>query len=128
MSALRYACESCGTWTCSRCGWKRPGASVAYRRHICGHCGSTSGTIISTMHTEKMWACHNQGPLPTGYPYGERPEGGPEEPFGTVVSNTTPEVYRGILVPRLGPYGHTDIPSWKRGVDDALKAWKGVTP
>jgi len=108
------------------CGWKRSGAAVAYRGHTCGHCGGVSGRIAPTMHTEQMWGTHNDGSLPTGYPYGERPEGEAEAPFGQTVADDAPETYRGVLVPLRGPYAHTDIPSWKRGVDDALKARKGA--
>lgn len=123
MSQLRYACASCGTWTCDRCGWKRPGASVTYRNHTCGVCPGNTGQIVPTMHTERMWWLHNEGPLPTGYPYGKRPETAqPVRTGGPAPKDTVPprEFYRGVPVPGTGPYSRLDVPSWKRGVDAAL--------
>jgi len=61
-----------------------------------------------------MWQRHNDGDLPQPLAYGARPE------RQTVTSDTGPEFYRGLRVPRDGPYARIDIPSWKRGVDDAL--------
>lgn len=121
MAQPRYACNCCGTWTCAACGWKRPQASTNHREHACGACPSREGTITPTMHTETQWQRHNgyydnwNAPLPTPYPYGT------QAPAEQMTATTGPEFYRGIRVPRSGPYGRTDIPSWKRGVDDCLK-------
>lgn len=123
MAELRYACGTCGTWTCDRCGWKRSGASVAYLNHTCGRCPGRTGSIVPTMHTERMWWPHNDATeLPFGYPYGQRPEGGLQQPFGPREAAVRCESYRNIPMPRTGPYGRTDLASWKRGVDEALGA------
>lgn len=124
VSQLRYACTTCGTWVCDACGWKRPGASVAYRNHTCGRCSSQVGEIIPTMHTEKMWNSHNEGPLPEGHPFGTRPEGDLQAPFGRRTDAPAQESYRRVPVPRSGPYSRLDLTSWKRGVDDALKRYE----
>lgn len=117
MAEPRYACRTCGTWTCACCGWKRPCASVTYRDHACCRCPSREGSITPTMHTERMWWRHNDEiELPKPYAYGEQPA---KEPVATT-SATGPEFYRGVRVPVTGPYARIDITSWKRGVDDAL--------
>jgi hypothetical protein len=117
MSQLRYACSQCGTWTCSHCGWSRPGASLLFKAHNCASCGQGVGTLVPTMHTAKMWWNHNgqEGTLPQGYPYGQRPAKPAPRDGGT-----ERESYRGVLVPRTGPYARLDVASWKRGVDDVL--------
>jgi hypothetical protein len=73
------------------------------------------------MHTAKMWAKHNEGPLPTAYPYGERP---PAEEWGPGFgSRDVPQPhYRGVPIPLTGPYAPSDVESFKRGVDAALEA------
>lgn len=124
MSQPRYACLTCGTWVCDACGWKRPGASVAYRNHTCGRCPGGKGEIIPTMHTEKMWSSHNEGPLPDGHPFGIRPEGDLQAPFGRRTDVPVQAPYRGVPVPLSGPYGRLDPASWKRGVDDAVKRYE----
>ena len=121
MAEPRYACRVCGTWTCSVCGWKRSNASVTYQEHYCGKCPSRMGTLLATMHTEKMWRWHNPGDdgLPDPYPYGQRPVDS-QPSFGRRHAATGPEFYRDVRVPKTGPYAALDVPSWKRGVDDAL--------
>lgn len=116
MAEPRYACTFCGTWACFHCGWKRPGASVAYNNHMCGRCPSREGILTPTMHTERAWRRHNgyDGDLPEPHAYGVRPEG------KFRISETAPEYYRGYRVPGSGPYGRIDITSWKLGVDTAL--------
>lgn len=115
MTQPRYACKRCGTWICTECGWKRPGASVHYPDHTCNRCPSRQGTFTPTLHTERVWREHNDGDLPQPLVYGARPE-----PGIRVSSTPGPEFYRGLRVPKDGPYARIDIPSWKRGVDDAL--------
>lgn len=127
MAALRYACRVCGTWKCIQCGWKRPGASVAYERHQCLECNGLAGTLVPTMHTERMWRAHNSGQLPEGYPFGTRPPGDLVPPFGSRTAGTGWPLYRGIRVPQSGPYGRTDLKSWKLGVDHALESL-GIPP
>ena len=130
MSALRYACLVCGKWVCSACGWKRHGASVRHMSHTCTRCGCVTGEITPTMHTELQWWEHNYRDtggayadmvLPQGYPFGQRPEGGLQAPFGPRTAASGPVVYQGVPVPRQGPYQQLDLKSWKRGVDDAIK-------
>lgn len=123
MAPPRYACRACGVWTCSACGWTRSQASLNYREHHCAKCPSREGTLLPTMHTEKMWRRHDyyDSPLPDPYPFGQRPPVDPASPFGHRVASTGPEFYQGIRVPPTGPYAPLDVPSWKRGVDDALR-------
>lgn len=123
MAEPRYACGWCGTWQCAACGWKRACASLRYPDHCCGRCASPVGTLLPTMHTERMWRRHNDADtLPEPYAYGERPSG-PGTPFGTRTAESRPESYRGVRVPRGGPYQALDLTSWKRGVDDCLKRY-----
>jgi hypothetical protein len=126
MSGPRYACGRCGTWTCIECGWSRPGASALYPDQSCIKCPSREGTLIPTMHTERMWRQHNgDGALPEPYAYGERPTGDLVAPFGRRTANAGPEFYRGVRVPVTGPYARLDVESFKRGVDAALDQHKG---
>lgn len=122
MSEPRYACGRCGTWTCSACGGQRANTDVRYVDYPCSRCRGLAGTLVPTMHTAKMWAKHNEGPLPTAYPYGERPsaeEWGPG--FG---SRDVPQPhYRGVPIPPTGPYAPSDVESFKRGVDAALERY-----
>lgn len=121
MSESRYACGRCGTWTCIECGWSRPGASALYQDQSCIKCPSREGTLIPTMHTERMWRKHNgDGALPEPYAYGERPMGDLVAPFGRRTASAGPEFYRGVRVPVTGPYTRLDVESFKRGVDAAL--------
>lgn len=114
MAQPRYACRACGTWKCTACGWKRPGASTRYPDQMCGKCGGTQGTITPTMHTGVQWLHHNEASAGRP-PAGVRPAPEPR------VADTPPELYRGVLVPKQGPYQRLDLVSWKRGVDDCLK-------
>ncbi|MDW6058072.1 hypothetical protein SAZ11_08215 [Streptomyces sp. FXJ1.4098] len=69
------------------------------------------------MHTAKMWAKHNDSPLPKAYPYGERvpaDEWGP----GFGVRDVPQPSYRGIPIPDVPGL---DVESFKRGVDATLK-------
>ena len=122
MASPRYPCGTCGVCECAACGWKRSQASLSYGDHYCGRCPSRTGSMIPTMHTERMWRRHNgyDGELPESYAYGERPAE-LDSPFGTRTATTGPVFYRGVKVPRQGPYQQFDLASWKRGVDDCLK-------
>lgn len=119
MAEPRYPCATCGTWQCDACGWKRSQASLSYEGHFCGRCPSRTGAMAPTMHTELMWRRHNgyDGELPESYAYGERPSS-LRVPCTSAVG---PEFYRGVRVPKQGPYQRFDLVSWKRGVDDCLK-------
>jgi hypothetical protein len=87
--------------------------------------------ILPTMHTELQWRKHNYRDtgglykdmmLPQGYPFGTRPEGELQAPFGHRVSDRAPRLYHNVPVPRQGPHQMLDLKSWKRGVDDAIAA------
>lgn len=125
MSEPRYACERCGTWTCSSCGkGRRANTDVRYVDYPCSKCRGLTGTLVPTMHTAKMWATHNDGRLPKAYAYGEHP---PAEEWGPGFgSRDVPQPhYRGVPIPTsAGPYSRLDIESFKRGVDATLDALK----
>ncbi|GHB88673.1 hypothetical protein GCM10010306_099750 [Streptomyces umbrinus] len=115
MSEPRYACGRCGTWTCTVCGGQRTNTDTRYVNYPCTRCRGLVGTLVPTMHTAKMWAKHNDSPLPKEYAYGERvpaDEWGP----GFGVRDVPQLNYRGVLVPT----GRLDIESFKRGVDATL--------
>lgn len=78
---------------------------------------------MPTMHTARQWQRHNgyDTPLPVPYAYREHPPVEPGGPWGRRTATTGPEFYRGIRVPRDGPYARIDIASWKKGVDDCLR-------
>lgn len=124
MSEPRYACGRCGAWTCSApgCGGQRPSTDIRYVDYPCTRCRGLAGTLVPTMHTAKMWAKHNDGPLPKAYPFGERP---PAEKWGPGFgSRTVPQPhYRGVPIPAAGPDDRLDIESFKRGVDAALERY-----
>lgn len=117
MSEPRYACGRCGTWTCSApgCGGQRTNTDVDYP---CGRCRGLTGTIVPTMHTAKMWATHNDGPLPKAYAYGERP---PAEEWGPGFGDRdVPQPsYRGVPLPDYP----MDTRAFMRGVDAALERY-----
>ena len=114
MAQPRYACALCGTWKCSACGWQRSGASTTYDGHFCLRCNRTEGTIRPTMHTAAQWRIHN-GAEPDPQTAGVR------SPARSLSGSALPETYRGVLVPKQGPYQRLDFTAWRRGVDDALK-------
>lgn len=114
MAEPRYLCRSCGTWACTQCGWKRPGASIFYQDHACRWCPSREGTLTSTLHTERIWKQHNDGDLPEPLNYNAIRS---QEPRTASIGT---DFYRGVRVPEIGPYARFDLGSWKRGVDDAL--------
>jgi hypothetical protein len=110
-------CARCGTFVCDNCGGRRPTTDVRYCSYPCG-CRNLTGTLVPTMHTEKMWRTHNEGELPRPYPYGTTACQGEWAPgFG---HRTVPQpTYQGV--PRPGPESDvTDMDSWRRGVDAAL--------
>jgi hypothetical protein len=117
---LRYACRQCGTWICSACGGKRANTDIHYVKYPCQKCWGLEGTLVPTMHTEKMWAEHNEGPLPTPYPYGAWPL---EEDWGPGFgARSVPQPrYRGVPV----PVGEVDVQSFMRGVDSVLDGGEG---
>jgi hypothetical protein len=49
------ACQSCGTWTCAACGWKRHRANLSYDGHTCLRCGGTEGSMEPTRHRAGGW-------------------------------------------------------------------------
>lgn len=119
MAELRYACGRCGTWACDACEGLRPSTDVRYVNYPCPRCWGLAGTLVPTMHTEKMWRTHNDGDLPFPYPYGQRPE--PENWPDGFGPRTVPQLaYRGVPWPEPGMRSLTDMKSWKRGVDAAL--------
>lgn len=122
MAQPRYACLVCATWVCVSCGWKRAQASVNYREHACAKCPSRTGTLTPTMHTEVMWRFHNgqDAQLPEGYPFGVRPPPSSDGPYGRHTAATGPEFYRGVRVPRDGPYSPLDVVSFRQGIDACL--------
>lgn len=69
------------------------------------------------MHTARMWATHNNGPLPKPYPYGERP---PAEEWGPGFGgrDVPQPTYRGVPIPAVPGL---DITSFHLGVDAALE-------
>lgn len=118
MSEPRYACRQCGTWTCSACGeGQRTNTDIRYVNYPCSYCRGLVGTLVPTMHTAKMWAKHNDGPLPTAYPYGERP---PAEEWGPGFGsrNVPQPCYRGVPLPEDA---QLDMESFMRGVDATLE-------
>lgn len=123
MGMPRYQCLACGVWTCSACGWRRKLASLAYE-HACAKCPSRTGTLVPSMHIEAMWRQHNdrsrgseRAPLPPAYAWGERPAPPAEQ---TAPPGTGPEFYRGVRVPRTGPYSRLNAESFRQGVDACL--------
>lgn len=71
-------CQSCGTWTCAACGWKRPGAALARPElQDCPRCGSTDGMMTPARHTVlRLWLDHNPAagpPCPGWESYWLRP-------------------------------------------------------
>lgn len=121
MSEPRYACGRCGTWTCTACGGQRASTDTRYVDYPCPLCRGLTGVLVPTMHTARMWAKHNEGPLPKGFPYGERP---PEDEWGPGFgSRDVPQPrYRDVPIPAGGPDDRLDMDSFRRGVDAALDA------
>jgi hypothetical protein len=121
MAEPRYACRRCGTWTCSvpLCGGSRTNTDVRYVDYRCDRCWGLEGTLVPTMHTEKMWRTHNDGALPQPYPYGRTPPTS-EWAAGFGPRSVTPPRYRGVPLPGPELFGRVDIRSWSLGVDAVL--------
>ncbi len=121
MAEPRYACRTCGTWTCDApgCTGQRPTTGAYYCDYRCPRCWGLTGTLIPTMHTERMWHEHNTTPLPQGYPYGQRPP--PQEWGAGFGPRTVAPTYQGVPLPGPEWKDHIDMRSWMQGVDDALQ-------
>lgn len=54
------ACLTCGTWTCSACGFRRYGRRLGTWQ-VCPKCGGHRGSFPGTRHRREAWEKHNPG-------------------------------------------------------------------
>lgn len=62
----RYACQTCGTWVCDKCGHKRLYANRRYSGIMCcakKTCWSRKGTWRVGYHTVDRWWDHNDADM-----------------------------------------------------------------
>lgn len=49
MTKAQFDCPTCGTWVCSRCGFRR-GKANRYGKQHCPYCGGTEGKMLNVVH------------------------------------------------------------------------------